>query len=75
MPLVNLDGVNIYYEDHGGGPVTYVYCHGLGGNSKFFEQKELDWYKARFRVITWTIEGWAGLGQPKNTHCRCMPKI
>ena len=57
MPLVNLDGVNIYYEDHGGGPVTYVYCHGLGGNSKFFEQKELDWYKARFRVITWDNRG------------------
>ena len=57
MPLVNLDGVNIYYEDHGGGPVTYVYCHGLGGNSKFFEQKELDWYKTRFRVITWDNRG------------------
>ena len=57
MPVVNLDGVNIHYEDHGDGPVTYVYCHGLGGNSKFFEQKELDWYKARFRVITWDNRG------------------
>ena len=57
MPLVNLDGVDIYYEDHGSGPVTYVYCHGLGGNGKFFEQKELDWYKDRFRVITWDNRG------------------
>ncbi|MDG1840700.1 MAG: alpha/beta hydrolase [Dehalococcoidia bacterium] len=57
MPLVNLDGVDIYYEEHGSGPVTYVYCHGLGGNSKFFEQRELDWYKDRFRVITWDNRG------------------
>lgn len=60
MPDVDLDGVTIHYELAGDGPLTYVYCHGLGSNSAMFVEEDLDWYAQRFRTVAWDQRG---LGQ------------
>ncbi|MQC18394.1 MAG: alpha/beta hydrolase [Chloroflexi bacterium] len=57
MPLAELDDVNIHYEVRGDGPLTYVYCHGLGGSGEGFEREEMDWYAERFRTISWDNRG------------------
>ena len=57
MPDVDLGDVTIHYEEAGDGPLTYVYCHGLGGDGRGFEQDEMAWYAERFRTISWDDRG------------------
>ena len=57
MPDVDLGDVTIHYEEAGDGPLTYVYCHGLGGDGRGFEQDEVAWYAERFRTISWDDRG------------------
>ncbi len=57
MPDVDLGDVTIHYEEAGDGPLTYVYCHGGGGNGEDFEQNDRDWYAQRFRTISWDNRG------------------
>ena len=57
MPDMDLGDVTIHYEEAGQGPLAYVYCHSLGGNSEDFIQ-EFDFWKKHFgRVVTWDNRG------------------
>ncbi|MBI2888224.1 MAG: alpha/beta hydrolase [Chloroflexi bacterium] len=65
MPDVNLGDVTIHYQEAGEGPLAYVYCHSLGGNSEDFVQ-EFDFWKKHFgRVITWDNRGRGESSQAK----------
>jgi pimeloyl-ACP methyl ester carboxylesterase len=63
MPMIDLDEVAIHYEERGSGPLTYIYCHGLGGNGESFEREEMDWYAQHFRTISWDQRGLGRSGQ------------
>jgi pimeloyl-ACP methyl ester carboxylesterase len=57
VPKANLGDVEIHYEERGSGPLTYVFCHGLGGSGEGFEREDMDWYAERFRTISWDNRG------------------
>jgi 3-oxoadipate enol-lactonase len=63
MPQVDLGEVTIHYEEAGSGPLTYVFCHGLGGSGEGFEQADMAWYAERFRTISWDNRGLGRSGQ------------
>ena len=55
MPAILADGVRIYYEEKGAGPVM-VWAHGLGGTWQGWEGV-MDFFKDRFRVIAYDARG------------------
>lgn len=57
MPDADLGGVTIHYEVAGDGPLTYVYCHGLGSSGAVFAEEDMAWYAARFRTVAWDQRG------------------
>ncbi|MPZ99580.1 MAG: alpha/beta fold hydrolase [Dehalococcoidia bacterium] len=57
MPLMDLGDVSIHYEERGQGDTTFVFCHGLGGSGRPFEEQDMDWYAERFRTISWDNRG------------------
>ncbi|MCK9486315.1 MAG: alpha/beta hydrolase [Dehalococcoidia bacterium] len=63
MPLADLGDVSIHYEVRGEGPLTYVFCHGLGGSGQPFEETDMDWYAQHFRTISWDNRGLGRSGQ------------
>ena len=52
MPTAKLSEVEIYYNRKGKGELSYVFCHGLGGNSIRFEKEEIEWYSEIFDVVS-----------------------
>ena len=54
---MELGDATIHYEEAGAGPLTYVYCHGLGGSGRGFEESDMAWYAERFRTISWDNRG------------------
>ena len=60
MPHAPLGDVSIWYEEAGSGPATFIYCHGLGGNSARFVDEELSFWAGYFRAVAWDNRG---LGQ------------
>jgi len=65
MPMADLGDVQIHYELRGEGPLTYVFCHGLGGSAEGFEREDMDWYAERFRTLAWDNRGLGRSGQAK----------
>ena len=65
MPMADLGDVQIHYEMRGDGPLTYVFCHGLGGSGEGFEREDMDWYAQHFRTISWDNRGLGRSGQAK----------
>ncbi|MBT5774870.1 MAG: alpha/beta hydrolase [Dehalococcoidia bacterium] len=65
MAQTEIDGVQIYYEERGDGPLAYIYCHGLGSNSASFIREDLDWYGERFRTVAWDQRGLGQSGQAR----------
>ncbi|HJM89301.1 MAG TPA: alpha/beta hydrolase [Dehalococcoidia bacterium] len=63
MPDMELGDVTIHYEEAGDGPVTFVFCHGLGGSGEGFEQDDMGWYAEHFRTISWDNRGLGRSGQ------------
>lgn len=63
MPLMDLDDVQIHYEERGAGSLAFVFCHGLGGSGEGFERDDMDWYAERFRTISWDNRGLGRSGQ------------
>ncbi len=63
MPMADLGDVQIHYEMRGDGPLTYVFCHGLGSSGEGFEREDLDWYAQHFRTISWDNRGLGRSGQ------------
>ena len=57
MPEATLSEATIHYEEAGDGPLTYVFCHGLGGDSEGFEREHMGWYAERFRTVAWDQRG------------------
>ncbi len=65
MAQAEIDGVQIHYEERGDGPLAYIYCHGLGGNSEGFVREDMDWYAERFRTVAWDQRGLGQSGQAR----------
>jgi len=63
MPMADLGDVSIHYEMRGEGPLTYVFCHGLGGSGAGFERDDMDWCAQHFRTISWDNRGLGRSGQ------------
>lgn len=57
MPEATLSEATIHYEEAGDGPLAYVFCHGLGGNSEGFERDDMGWYAEHFRTVAWDQRG------------------
>jgi pimeloyl-ACP methyl ester carboxylesterase len=63
MPHLNVNGRNLYYEDHGTGPETVVFAHGLLWSGRMFEA-QVSALKSRYRCVTFD---WPGQGQSEVT--------
>jgi 3-oxoadipate enol-lactonase len=57
MPEMDLGDVTIHYEQAGDGPLSFVFCHGLGGSGEGFEASDMQWYAQHFRTISWDNRG------------------
>lgn len=57
MPLMDLGDASIHYEVRGDGPLTFVFCHGLGSSGQGFERDDMDWYAQHFHTISWDNRG------------------
>ena len=58
MPIVNLPGVDLYYEEHGpSGAPAIVFAHGAGGNHLSWWQ-QVPAFMDRYRCVTFDHRGW-----------------
>ena len=57
MADVDLGDVTIHYEETGGGPLAYVFCHGGGGTGQVFMEHFPFWRQHFPRVVTWDNRG------------------
>ncbi|QTA82041.1 Alpha/beta hydrolase fold-containing protein [Desulfonema limicola] len=56
MPRIQVNGVEIFYEEHGKGPETIVFAHGMLLSSKMFS-RQIEALKDRFRCIAFDFRG------------------
>lgn len=56
MPKIEIHGANLYYEEHGSGPETVVFAHGLLFDRRIFEH-QVEALKDRYRVIVYDSRG------------------
>jgi 3-oxoadipate enol-lactonase len=56
MPYAKINGHNLYYEEHGTGPETIVFAHGLLWSGRMFEA-QVNALKQRYRCITFDFPG------------------
>jgi 3-oxoadipate enol-lactonase len=56
MPYAKINGHNLYYEEHGTGPETVVFAHGLLWSGRMFEG-QVHALKDRYRCITFDFPG------------------
>jgi 3-oxoadipate enol-lactonase len=56
MPHANVNGHNLFYEEHGSGPETIVFAHGLLWSGRMFAA-QVSALKARYRCITFDFPG------------------
>jgi pimeloyl-ACP methyl ester carboxylesterase len=63
MPHMMLNGARLYYEEHGGGPQTVIFAHGLLWSGQMFAQ-QVDVLQQHYRCITFD---WRGQGQSEVT--------
>jgi 3-oxoadipate enol-lactonase len=56
MPYKKVNGHNLYYEEHGAGPETIVFAHGLLWSGRMFEE-QVDALKTSYRCITFDFPG------------------
>lgn len=56
MPHINANGVEVHYEEHGSGPETIVFAHGLLWSGEMFEA-QVEALKDRYRCITFDFRG------------------
>jgi 3-oxoadipate enol-lactonase len=59
LPHIVIHGARLYYEDHGVGPQTLLFAHGLLWSGKMFA-KQVAMLQPRYRCITFD---WRGQGQ------------
>lgn len=56
MPVAKVNGADIHYEEHGTGPETIVFAHGLLWSGHMFH-KQVDALKDRYRCVTFDFRG------------------
>ena len=56
MPTVEVNGVHLYYEEHGKG-LPVVFAHGAGGNHLSWWQQVPE-FSRRYRCVTFDHRGW-----------------
>src|SRR5215212_10068705 len=66
MPLVDVHGASLYYEQHGDGP-PLVFAHGIGGNHLSWWQ-QVPHFRERYRCITFDHPGFLHSGVATGEH-------
>lgn len=56
MPTIKINGVEIYYEEHGSGDETIIFSHGLLMSGEMFTA-QVDAFKDRYRCIVYDHRG------------------
>lgn len=56
MPTIEVNGASLYYEEHGSGPETVVFAHGLLFDRRIFDH-QVAALKDRYRVIAFDFRG------------------
>lgn len=56
MPRLSVNGATIYYEEHGTGPETIVFAHGLLWSGRMFDH-QVNALKDRYRCIAFDFRG------------------
>src|SRR5690349_3655891 len=56
MPTLQVDGATLWYEEHGSGPETVVFAHGLLWSGRMFDA-QLAELADRFRCVTFDCRG------------------
>ncbi len=56
MPHAKLNGVDIYYEEHGSG-FPLVFCHEFAGDYRSWDP-QVAYFSRRYRVVTWNYRGY-----------------
>jgi pimeloyl-ACP methyl ester carboxylesterase len=64
MPMLERDGVNLYYEVHGEGPVLLL-THGYSATSQMW-QGQVEPLSKRFKLVTWDMRGHGRSDYPKD---------
>ncbi len=64
MPMIDRDGVNIYYQPHGAGPALLL-SHGYGATSRMWDG-QVAAFADRYQVILWDMRGHGQSGDPSD---------
>ena len=56
MPIIRVNGAGLYYEEHGTGPETIVFAHGLLWSCRMFDD-QVAAFKDRYRCIAFDFRG------------------
>ncbi len=56
MPIIRVNGAGLYYEEHGTGPETIVFAHGLLWSCRMFDD-QIAALKDRYRCIAFDFRG------------------
>ena len=56
MASAAVNGINLYYEEHGAGPAV-VFAHGAGGNHLSWWQ-QVPVFSRKYRCVTFDHRGW-----------------
>lgn len=56
MPNLRVNGANLWYQEHGAGPETIVFAHGLLWDGRMFDA-QVAALKGRYRCITFDFRG------------------
>jgi len=56
MPIIHVNGAALYYEEHGTGPQTIVFAHGLLWSCRMFDA-QVALLKERYRCIAFDFRG------------------
>ncbi|HYH81527.1 MAG TPA: alpha/beta fold hydrolase [Longimicrobium sp.] len=56
MPTITLNGATLWYEEHGAGPETIVFAHGLLWDGRMFAA-QVSALKDRYRCVTFDFRG------------------
>ena len=64
MPYANVNGVNLYYEEHGSG-FPLVWSHEFAGDYRSWKQ-QVNFFSRRYRVITYNARGYPPSEAPES---------
>ena len=56
MPTIRVNGVSLHYEEHGNGPETILFVHGLLMNHHMFDA-QVEEFKSQYRCIAFDFRG------------------